>query len=66
LIRKREGNEAYESDEDKNPYASSVSTQSKVLFLLLIFFLGRRTGRRTIRRVDRRPCHSAAAAASGG
>ena len=25
LIRNREGNEAYESDEEKNPYASSVS-----------------------------------------
>lgn len=26
LIRNREGNDAYESDEEKNPYASSVST----------------------------------------
>lgn len=25
LIRNREGNEAYDSDEEKNPYASSVS-----------------------------------------
>jgi transcription initiation factor TFIIF subunit alpha len=25
LIRSREGNDAYESEEEKNPYASSVS-----------------------------------------
>jgi len=25
LIRNREGNDAYESDDNKNPYASSVS-----------------------------------------
>lgn len=25
LIRSREGNEAYDSDEEQNPYASSVS-----------------------------------------
>ena len=25
LIRNREGNEAYQSDEEENPYASSVS-----------------------------------------
>ena len=29
LIRNREGNDAYESDEEKNPYASSVSRDIK-------------------------------------
>ena len=39
MIRNREGNDAYESDEEKNPYASSVSTETKVaIFVLLILF----------------------------
>lgn len=33
LIRNREGNEAYESDEEKNPYASSVSDHSRDFLL---------------------------------
>lgn len=36
LIRNREGNEAYDSDEEKNPYASSVSGNSYDFFFLLL------------------------------
>ena len=38
MIRNREGNDAYESDEEKNPYASSVSTELRYQRSLLIPF----------------------------
>jgi transcription initiation factor TFIIF subunit alpha len=33
LIRNREDNEAYESDEEKNPYATSVSLSLVLVYL---------------------------------
>jgi len=36
LIRNREGNEAYDSDEEKNPYASSVSGNSMAFFFCFL------------------------------
>jgi len=50
LIRNREGNDAYESDEEENPYASSVrwyllSAKDKRRFFF--FHSGRRRGRGT-------------------
>jgi len=48
LIRNREGNDAYESDEEKNPYASSAVSIDRLYYLLaLICSTGRGGGRRT-------------------
>lgn len=38
LIRNREGNDAYESDEEENPYASSVSSIGKNRLRFLMTF----------------------------
>lgn len=47
LIRNREGNDAYDSDDEKNPYASSVGIwNNRDILLLTVQLLGGR-GRRT-------------------
>ena len=46
LIRNREGNDAYDSDDEKNPYASSVSVRNNHDSLLLTVQLLGGGGRR--------------------
>ncbi len=55
LIRNREGNEAYESDEEKNPYVSSVSGNSLTFFACSVLTRGRRRKRRKRRLLQSHP-----------
>lgn len=55
LIRNREGNEAYDSDEEKNPYVSSVSGNSLTFFTCSVLTRGRRRKRRKRRLLQSHP-----------